>query len=277
MMRTYPGGLFGLVVTWLCLLPPASAQSGMDQVGSARSLALGHATTALYGDVGSHSNPAAAAEAPRLLQLFVYEAYGLAALRRGGASLTFPWASGALSGGIGTFGSDAYREWYGSLGAAYRFRPGTTRAVLLGARLRYYHTQITGYGQNGALGLSLGAQVRLLSTLHFGVSAMNINAPQIAEATDLPQVLAIGLAYEAAPGFQLVLDVMKDVDFPLSLRGGLEVEVVPALALRAGCTTEPVRFTAGAGLSVGRLSADIAAEQHQTLGWSPALGVGIRW
>lgn len=277
MIRTQLGRLLCIMVAGCSLVPPALGQSGMDLIGSARATALGHATTALLGDVGSHSNPAAVASAPRLVQLFAYEGYGLAALRRAGVTVTAPWASGAVSGGIGTFGSDAYRESYGSLGAAYRFQPGTTRTVLIGARVRYYHTQITGYGQNGTLGLSLGSQVRLLPTLRFGVSAVNINAPQVTEASDLPQVLAIGLAYDAAPGFSVLLDMMKDVDFPLAVRGGLAIEVLPVLTLRAGFTSEPVRFTAGTGISIGRLTADIAAEQHQTLGWSPAVGLGVHW
>jgi hypothetical protein len=277
MIRTYLLPIFGVFIASFCLAFSAPAQSGMDLIGSARATALGHATTALQGDVGSHANPAAAATAPRFLQLFAYEAFGLADLRRGGISLAIPWRSGALHGGLGAFGSGAYREWYGSLGAAYQFGFGTTREVLIGARLRYYHTGIDGYGQSSALGLSLGSQVRLLPTLSFGASAINVNAPEMTEGADLPQILAIGLAYEAAPDVMIVLDVMKDIDFPLSVRGGLEVQVLPPLALRAGYTTEPSRFTAGAGIALGRLSADVAAEQHQALGWSPAVGLGIQW
>ncbi len=277
MIRTQLTAHLGLLVTSLYLISSAHAQSGMDQLGSARATALGHATTALHGDVGSQANPAAAATTPRLLHLFAYEAFGLAELRRGGMSLAIPLRSGALHGGLGAFGSGAYREWYGSLGGAYRFGLGTARKVHIGTRLRYYHTGIDGYGQSGALGFSLGAQVRLLPLLAFGASAVNINAPQMAEGADLPQRLAIGLAYEAAPDVLIVLDAMKDIDFPLSVRGGLEVQVLPSLALRAGYTTEPSRFTAGTGITLGRLSVDVAAEQHQALGWSPAVGLGIRW
>jgi len=74
-----------------------------------------------------------------------------------------------------------------------------------------------------------------------------------------------------------VVDDFKDLDFPLSLRGGVEVQPVDALRLRTGVASQPARFTAGAGVVVGRLRADVAAEQHQTLGWSPAASLGIRW
>lgn len=255
----------------------AHAQSGMDRIGSARATALGHATTALAGDVGSQSNPAAASTARRLVHIFAHEAYGLAELRRGGLTVVVPWSQGALTAGSGTFGFDAYREWYGNVGGAYRFGFGTTRTVHLGVRVRYYHTRIASYGQAGTVGLSAGSQVRLLPSLTFGVAATNLNAPQLTDGADMPQLLAVGLSYEAAPDFLLLMDAVKDVDFPLAVRGGLEVRLVPLFAVRAGVTTEPMRFTAGAGISVGRLTADVAAEQHQTLGWSPAVGLLVHW
>lgn len=267
--------LFGSLLTFL---PAAGlAQSAMDLVGSARATALGYATTALPGDIGSQSNPAAATRSSRSLHLFARESYGLDELRRAAADVVVPWSQGAFLAGIGTFGFEAYREWYFSLGGALRWRPGTTRTAHVGLRARYYHTHIVSYGQAGTVGLSLGSQVQLLSTLTFGVLAVNLNAPQLAEATDLPQSLALGLAYEASPGFVTLLDAVKDIDFPLSLRGGFEAMLLSTLVLRAGFTTAPVRFMTGVGFRAGRLAADLAAEQHQTLGWSPSIGLGIRW
>lgn len=265
------------VISFALTVPTAYSQSGMDQIGSARATSLGRATTALHGDVGSQSNPAAASSAERLIHLFAYEGYGLSELRRGSVHVVVPWSPGALSVGSGTFGFDAYREWYGSLGGAYRFQLGTTRNLHAGLRLRYYHTRIASYGHSSTVGISAGSQVRMLPSLTLGVSAVNVNAPQWADGVDGPQLLAIGLAYEATPAMLILIDAVKDIDFPLAVRGGLEATVVPALALRAGFATQPTRFTAGAGVSIGRLVANIAAEQHQTLGWSPAVGLRVHW
>ena len=276
-MNTLSRGLLSLCFLLMLCTSTTRAQSGMDRVGSARATALGHATTALLGDVGSQSNPAAASMAPRLVHVFARESYGLAELRRGGLNMVIPWADGAVTAGSGTFGFDAYREWYGSLGSAYRFGLGTSRSVHMGVRLRYYHTRIASYGQSGVIGLSAGSQVRLLPSLTFGVAATNLNAPQLIEGVDIPQLLAVGLSYEATAGFIVLMDAVKDIDFPLAVRGGLETRLLPSLALRAGFTTEPMRFTAGAGITVGRLAADVAAEQHQTLGWSPAVGLHVHW
>lgn len=275
MIRSYS---FFLYLAVLLSAATAKGQSAMDGVGNARALALGQATTALPGDVGSQANPAAAATREAgSIHLFAYEAFGLAELRRGAADIVIPIWGGTFLGGAGTFGFDAYRESYFSLGAAYGFDLGTSRVVHLGFRTRYYHTSIASYGHAGTIGFTVGSQVQILPTLTFGVLATNLNAPRLASDVELPQSLALGVAYEAAPAFMVVVDAMKDIDFPLSLRGGVEVEPLSPLMLRAGFTTAPTRFTTGAGVHLGAVTADVAAENHQALGWSPAVGFSARW
>lgn len=271
---------FHFGVLYLAALLPGSAlyaQSAAPLAGSARATALGHATTALVDDRGHQANPAVAAPERRVLHLFVRESYGLSELRFGAADVLLPLPIGTVSGGAGTFGFEDYRESHLYLGGARAFSFGTSRSFHAGLRLRYHHTSIASYGQGGALGLSAGAQVRLLPTLAFGTHATNLNAPELVDGEDLPQTLALGLAYEAASTMTILLDAVKDIDFPLSVRGGLEARLVRTLALRAGFTTRPPRFTAGAGLQLGALAADVAAEQHQDLGWSPAVGLNIHW
>ena len=87
----------------------------------------------------------------------------------------------------------------------------------------------------------------------------------------------MGLAYTPAEQLLVVVDAYQNPDFPMSFRGGIEVQPVSVLALRAGMTTEPSRFTAGAGLRLGKLTADLAGEKHEVLGWSPAISFGVQW
>jgi hypothetical protein len=247
-------------------------------MGSARASALGHATTALASASGVHANPASpSAHAARVATLFARQSFGIAELRYAAAHLTEPFSWGALSGGASTFGFDAYREVHLSAGAARGFRLGTSRRVHVGLTARYYHTAIEGFESAGALGLHAGLLVRVLPTLDFGVHATNLNAPSLTDGEPLPQTLAAGLSYGAGDRLRVVVDAFKDIDFPLALRGGIEVHPVPVLALRTGVAAEPTRFTAGAGVLLGRLQADVAAEQHQDLGWSPSASLQVRW
>lgn len=274
--------LLGLLLIGIggSLLGPtlAAGQSGYDLFGSARASALGYATTALTPMAGVHANPAAsAADSLRRVSFYARQSFGFAALRYGSVDGTWPFGWGVLSAGASTFGGEAYRELHYSLAVARTFQLGTSRRVHLGVTGRYYHTRIDGYGRAGALGLHLGLLLSLLPALHFGAHATNLNSPSLADGEALPQTLAVGLQYRASPRLQVLADVFKDVAFPASVRGGLEVRPISILALRAGVTTAPTRFTGGVGIRLGRVRAHVAAEQHPELGWSPSASLEARW
>ena len=113
--------------------------------------------------------------------------------------------------------------------------------------------------------------------MYAGFQATNLNAPKLAGREEFERTLSFGLSYFPVPRFRLLADAVKDVRFPLSLRAGLEVIPVQALALRAGFTTEPARFTTGVGVRLSSLAADVAAERHEVLGWSPAFSLSVLW
>lgn len=270
--------LFWILIIWLGSSDSSSAQTSMDLTGPARAVALGGATTALVDDLGAHANPATPATfAARAILFFAQEGYGLAELRQAGLHGVQPIGFGTIAGGVSAFGFDDYQELYGSVGWARGFTLGTSRQLYAGAGLRYYRTRIASYGDAQALGLSFGVLVPVLPTLHFGAQLINANGPALAPDAPLAQVLAVGLSYRATERARVLVDLFKDVDFPLSVRGGLEVYPVSHLALRAGAATEPTRFTAGAGLRLGRIRADLAADRHLDLGWTPAVALGMHW
>ncbi|CBH24653.1 hypothetical protein [Salinibacter ruber] len=272
--------LLGLLVAG-CLMAgssPAHGQSTYDLFGGARASALGYASTALTTASGVHGNPAAAARrSHRVVSFFAREAFGLSALRYGSVAGTWPAAWGSVSGGASTFGGDGYREVHYSLGYARGLSFGTSRHVHLGLTGRYYHTRIDGYGSTGAVGLHLGLLLPLLSSLDLGAHATNVNGPSLVEGEPLPQTLSVGLQYRAGDALRVLVDVFKDRAFPAVLRGGLEVRPLSLIALRAGVTTAPTRFTGGIGLHLGWLQAHVAAEQHAELGWTPSASLDVHW
>lgn len=277
-MRLSLGLLLAALLAGAAAPPPTHGQSTYDLLGSARTSGLGYAATALTTGTGVQANPAAGAlHRRRAVSFFARESFGLSALRYGAVYGTWPTAWGVAAGGASTFGGDGYRELHYSLGYARGIQIGTTRRVYLGVLGRYYHTQIDGYGSSGAAGIHLGILVALLPTLHFGAHATNVNGPSLVEGEALPQTLAIGLQYQATSQLLVVTDIRKDLDFPASVRAGLEVQPLSQLALRAGITTAPVRFTGGVGLHLGPLRAHVAAEQHAELGWSPSASLDVQW
>lgn len=272
---------FRLLTLLLCpvlLCPPTLGQSSYDLFGSARSDALGHSTTALPSAAGVQANPASQATVQTMTALFyARQGFGLSVLRYAASHAAIPMGAGGISVGASTFGFDDYREIHINAGYARTFRFGTTRAMHIGVLGRYYHTSINEYGSAETVGVNLGLLVPLMRSLSLGAYATNVNGTALVQGEPIPQTLAVGLHYEALDDVQLVADVFKDVRFPASVRGGLEVEPVDFLALRAGVTTLPVRFMGGAGVLLGPLAANVAAEQHQRLGWTPSASLRVRW
>lgn len=263
--------LFVLFAAW-----PAHAQTAME--GGARAAALGGAATALSADVWGHGNPASWSTLPgRAISFFATEAFGLSELRLGAAQYAEPTRFGTFSLGARIFGFEDYRETRFLAGYARGFSLGTARRIHAGIRLRFHQVSIPEYGQASALGLALGGLVNILPNLDLGFQATNFHNPKLAGDDALDRSLSLGLAYSPAEQLLIVADAFQDTDFPLSFRGGVEVQAVSALVLRAGFTTEPKRFTAGAGLRMGKLAADVAGENHEVLGWSPAISFGVQW
>lgn len=208
---------------------------------------------------------------------YARQSFGLSALRYGSSHVTLPFAWGALSAGASTFGFGEYREVHLSAGVARSFQFGTSREVHFGMTARYYNTSISSYGSAGALAVNGGFIVRLLRSLRLGAHATNLTGRALVEGEPLPQTLAVGLEYRPVDRMRVLVDLFKDVQFPFSVRGGLEIRPVGLLALRAGVTTAPVRFSGGAGVRLDPVRADIAVEQHQELGWSPSASLRIHW
>ncbi len=257
---------------------PAHGQSTYDLYGHARSDALGNSTTALPSATGVQANPAALATlSTSTASFYARQGFGLAALRYGAAHIALPFDWGTVSSGLSSFGFEDYREVHASAGYARAFSFGTARAVRTGVTLRYYHTSIPGYGNASTVGVHLGLGVQLLRSLHLGAYATNVNGASLGDDTPLPRTLAVGIYYRAFSSVRVTADLFKDVRFPATVRGGIEVRPVDPLFLRAGLTTTPARFTGGVGVRLGPLSAALAAEQHQTLGWSPSVTLQVDW
>jgi hypothetical protein len=257
---------------------PVRSQSTYDLYGSARSDALGHSTTASLSATGVHANPAAPASRTNgTAAFYARQSFGLAALRYGATHVAVPLDWGTLSGGASTFGFDDYREVHLSAGLARRLQLGTARFLHVGLTTRYYHTSIPEYGSASALGVNAGFVVSLLRALHLGAHATNLSGSALVDGEPIPRTLAVGLQYRALRQMYVLVDLFKDVRFPTAVRSGIEVRPVSVLALRAGVTTAPVRFMGGVGIHLGPLRADLAAEQHQELGWSPSASLRVHW
>ena len=273
-MRTLPALALALALS-------VAAQAQYAE-GGARTLALGRAGVALGADAWGHLNPAAwGGLAERRAGLQASQAFGVSELGLGALSAAAPTPVGTAALAARTYGFSERRETQVKLGYGRQLALSTSRRLDVGLAVGVETATVEGYGSETAVLLDVGVQGQVLSGLRAGLAGRNLLALARDDVSDLRQsaatvpAITVGLAYAPSEKATLVLDASQDLDFGLSVRGGAEVYVVPALALRVGVSSEPVRFSGGAGVVVSALRADVAFEYHESLGLTPAVGLEV--
>lgn len=271
---------YGIVILILAFVGVTGTFSELkaQAVIGARELAVGQATTALQNtDWSMFGNPALMSRADRSISFFGVRYFELSEITDMAASVSYPSKIGVWGAAAHRYGDDLFNE--------NRFRIGYKNSFVgfhFGAIVNYSHVAMGGgYGSAGALGIDAGLATPILSKLWIGAKATNINQPEYGSLNNekLPRELSIGLSYQLSDIALFTTDVVKDVQFPISYRGGIEVTIVAGLMARAGITTEPQTFSAGMGYNSDFWAANFAVQRHENsvLGYSPAIDFKISW
>ena len=268
-----------LVVCLAALAVPAHAQLAE---GGARTLGLGRAGVALGGEAWGHTNPAARASlAEGRAGVQASQAFGLGELRMGALAAALPTALGAVGLEARTYGFSERSETRVRVGLARAVPLSRSRRLDVGIALGVESAATAGFETETALLLDIGVQGQVLPGLRAGLAGRNLTGLGRSDdddgrlsASTVPG-LTVGVAYRPSDLALVVVDADQDLDFGLSVRAGVEVTPVEALALRAGVSTRPTRFSGGVGVRAGPLRADLAVEVHEVLGVTPAVGVEV--
>jgi len=177
-----------------------------------------------------------------------------------------------LGAGANTFGNDLYRKTRFLAVGMRQFH-----AFRVGVRITYTRVSLAPpYGAAGQFGLDAGVGIQAIPNLWIGAFATNLNQPKLGKAREeLPQTLSLGFSWIPVDHVLITTGVQKDIEFPASVRSGVEWEIVQAFSIRVGITTEPTTYSLGSGINLGRLSINIVAQHHQLLGWSPGVDVEL--
>lgn len=243
----------------------------------ARELAVGQATTALTNTRWAvFLNPSLMSE-KKSVSFYGVRYYGLSELTDIAAAVNYPTKIGVLGAGVHRYGYHLFNKSRLRIGYKNSFS-----GFHFGVVFNYSHiSQGGGYGSAGAFGVNVGLAASPVSGLWIGAKATNVNQPRYGKLNDekLPRNLSVGLSYQLSDIALFTTDVLKDVDFPISYRGGVEVKVIGRLVGRAGITTKPQTFSGGFGYSGSFWGANVAVQRHENaaLGYSPAIDFNIRW
>lgn len=183
--------------------------------------------------------------------------------------------------GAGTFGAGIHRYGF-NLFNENRFLFGYKNSLGLfhyGFSISYVHVFQGGdYGSAGAAGIDLGIAAEMADGLWFGARATNLNQPAYGDTDEeLPRELAFGISYQISRGSFVTAEAVKDVMFPISFRAGLQFEIITSLFARAGITTRPETYSFGFGYLAESWEVNLALQQHNPLGLSPAVDLAIRF
>lgn len=265
-----------IVALFVCSSVGTTVQA--QAVMGARELGMGQAVSGLQNtDWSMFGNPALMSEEEQSVSFFGVRYFELADVSDMAMSASYPTQFGAFGVGAHRYGDDLFNENRLRLGYKNSFA-----GFHFGAILNYSHVAMGGgYGSAGALGVDVGIAAPVTQNFWIGAKATNINQPEYGSLNNekLPRELSIGLSYQLSDIALFTTDIVKDVQFPISYRGGVEVSVIDEFVGRVGVTTEPLTFSGGFGYSGDFWAANVAVQRHENriMGYSPAIDFKVMW
>lgn len=246
-------------------------------VGAAR-IGLGGAFTAVGKDFwGLYANPAGISGVNYMAAgLHIENHFLVSGLNYGAFGFVTPFKEKHYLGIDGSsYGFNNYRE--SRVGLNY----ATTlfSRLSLGTKFNYAIVSIPNYGSKGVFFVDAGLIGNVAKGFNLGFKVYNANQASLNKELSerVPTILSFGASYEISDKVLLVSDLEKNVNFPLSYRGGIQYAFVEKFKARVGVSTAPVSFNAGIGFQASNLVVDVATSLHQQLGFSSFLSLSYRF
>lgn len=262
----------------LLMFPALLMAGGGDQPTGARRIALGNAFTGVYGDVwSSFSNPAALTGLESIAGgLHAERRFLVNKLNYGSFAAAVPFKERHVAGlDFSGFGFAGYSE--SRIGLSYAAK--VIENFSIGVRANYSTISIENYGSASALFVDAGLHARVSEELSVGFRVYNANQGELRREISerIPTILSVGAAWKVSDKVLLVGDLEKSVDFPFSVRGGLEYAFIKNFKARIGVQTAPVIVSAGLGFNIKGVDIDFANSYHQNLGYTPHFTLSYRF
>ncbi len=263
--------LYAFLFTFL-IVGTANAGNENPSIG-ARSSGMGNASVSLWDVWSAHQNQAGLGFVRDISAGAYYEnRFLLKEISTKGGVVAIPVKGGTIGLCISNFGYSLYNENKYSLSFAKAFGD----KLSAGIAMDYLTTKIAeGYGSKGVFAAEFGIQAKPLQGLTIGAHVFNPTRAKISDYNDerLPTIIRFGGDYNFSDKVTLAVETEKDIAQKAIFKAGIEYKPVKEFYLRAGIGTNPTLTSFGFGLNLKNLKIDVAANYHQTLGFSPQLGL----
>ncbi|NCS88473.1 MAG: hypothetical protein GW789_07000 [Ignavibacteria bacterium] len=239
----------------------------------AKQISLANSDAALSNDVFAiFNNPAGLAQM-NWREIGVYYSpapFGLKELSNAYAAYSQPLFSGTVAIGGMTYGFDLYKESRVLVAYSYNY----LNKFFAGAAVNYHSVSIKNYGFDNAFYINAGLLLYIENYLRWGASITNINRATFGnEKKQIPVIYNTGISYDVLDNLALCAGIEKETSFSFSFKVGLEYELIKYFTVRTGFSNEPVKYTAGVGITYSYFNLDYAVFNHQDLGLTHQIGI----
>jgi hypothetical protein len=241
----------------------------------AKEIAMGSSNVAMSDNAMSiFGNPAGSAQIDwsEISAYYAPSYFGMKELATASAAGLVPFSFGVISGGFSTYGFELFRETTISLSYSRLL----LNKIFLGLALSYKSLKIARYGNAGSLLLNFGGIFYILPQLRFGFAVKNFTRSTYKNyENQIPSIISAGVSINPVDEITVNASIVKDLEYPVSARFGLEYGIFRYLDLRFGYRTEPNSYTGGVGIKYKNFELDYALFTHEDLPLSHQLSVII--
>lgn len=263
-----------ILISLLFLLTNKSFASGdIFPIGS-RSAGMGRCSVALKGFWGIQNNQAAISSIDKYSVGINYEnRFTLKETSYKNAAFIAPLKIGVLGLSYNHYGYKAYSEQ--KIGLAYARNFG--KIISIGIQLDFFSIKLgENYGNNNNVSFEIGLQSSIVENLCIGIYVFNPIKVKLTDTYNekLSAILRLGLAYSMYDNLIITTEVEKNTFIkPILFRCGLEYAIKSKFFIRGGIASRYEIFSFGFGINIKHLKVDLATCMHESLGFSPQMGL----
>jgi hypothetical protein len=149
-----------------------------------------------------------------------------------------------------------------------------SQIISVSANFDFNTIRISEFGSSSSIGFGIGISGLITDNLKYGISIINPEKLEIAEATELSPVLKFGLSFALSRKITGYTEIEKIVDEDINIIVGIEYLMEDKLSLRMGVHTNPGGFSFGLQYRIhARFIIDGAASYNTLLGLTPGLSL----
>jgi len=266
---------FLIIACQLIVHPHLSAMENNGR--GAKAVAMANAFTAISDNCWAIDyNPAGLARIAEFQcsAFIVPEQFGLQELRTTAFAAALPFSLAAIGIKAEKFGFDLYSETEFGLAFAAKIDKNISGGLSLG----YHRLDIARYGNAGSYFIDAGMIAQVVNCVHAGFSIHNMTGAVIGRTEEkMPQICALGMSWAPSFGFQISIEMEKNIRFPASIRMGIEQVVFDVIALRVGIANNPDKYSTGIGVRYSVFEFGYAGYSHPDLGWTDQIEISFRF